>query len=80
MSASVAGVTATPQLVTPAAQNIQQQVVLQSTPQAIVSTPRTTVAPSTPTSAAATKYAVTPQVVQQGKFFCVYLLLFVGRI
>ncbi|XP_022313989.2 nucleosome-remodeling factor subunit BPTF-like isoform X2 [Crassostrea virginica] len=65
MSASVAGVTATPQLVTPAAQNIQQQVVLQSTPQAIVSTPRTTVAPSTPTSAAATKYAVTPQVVQQ---------------
>lgn len=65
MSTAIAGMTSTPHLVAPATQTVQQQVVLQSPPQTIVSTPRTTVAPTTP-AASSTKYAVTPQVVQQG--------------
>lgn len=65
MSTAIAGVTSTPHLVAPAAQTVQQQVVLQTPPQTIVSTPRTTVAPSAQV-ASSTKYAVTPQVVQQG--------------
>lgn len=64
MSTAIAGMTSTPHLVAPATQTVQQQVVLQSPPQTIVSTPRTTVAPTTP-AASSTKYAVTPQVVQQ---------------
>ncbi|XP_061191322.1 nucleosome-remodeling factor subunit BPTF-like isoform X2 [Saccostrea echinata] len=64
VSTAIAATTTTPRLVSPP-QTIQQQLVLQkSPPQAVTSSPRTTtVAPSTPTSS--TKYAVTPQVVQQ---------------
>ncbi|XP_056018158.1 nucleosome-remodeling factor subunit BPTF-like isoform X3 [Ostrea edulis] len=63
VSTAVAMTTTAPRLVSTLVQTQQQVVLQKSPPQSIVSTPRTTVAPSAP--ALSTKYAVTPQVVQQ---------------